>query len=379
MEKAAAERGPKWKSENVRGHSFDYLDMDDFYDPSCMTRISYLFIYVIVIKSFLVYVADAYSAVSLLVIGHQSSTYNIDPVIPTHISKWIFLACIIMSFLLLVWDVYKSKKIIRSRDIALAFTSVIANRYYSLRDYRYHSLFVRINKSRKRIDSYAFFVFFTLKGWKRLLLAEAPRQIINIVTLQALVPNWIQIDSGNISLDNSALGRGWVQQLLTISMAFSVLVFAISFFLVAIASFMYIPLLCHIQGNLKEYVCHKVDKRIEDLLQKHVRRRQMGLTVRQKKRPAKRTKTMAGMKPTLPKVDLEEEPVNTPFLSHPYQPAAYYDDNASDYVSLTSNAQPFGYSSPNLGHAPPPMHGSPYQYHPGRPTPPPHSYYHQGY
>ena len=71
MEKAA-ERGPKWKSENVRGHSFDYLDMDDFYDPSCMTRVSYLFIYVIVIKSFLVYVADAYSA------GKHGCRYQID-------------------------------------------------------------------------------------------------------------------------------------------------------------------------------------------------------------------------------------------------------------------------------------------------------------
>ncbi|ORX53616.1 hypothetical protein DM01DRAFT_1322594 [Hesseltinella vesiculosa] len=378
---SSMEKGPKWKNESVRGHSFDYLDMDDFYDPSCMTRLSYLFIYVIVIKSILVYVADAYSAVSLLVLGH-SSTSTIDPVIPTHISKWIFLGCVIVSFLLLIWDMYKSKKIIRSRDIALVFTSVQANRYYSMKDYRYHSLFTRINKSRKRIDSYAFFIFFTLKGWKRLMLAEAPRQIINIVTLQALVPNWIQIDKGGVSLDNTALGHSWVQQLMTISMAFSVLVFAISFFLVAIAGCMYVPLLCHIRGNLKEYVCHKVDKRIEDLLQKHIHRRQMGLTVRHKKRPVKRAGTMAGLKPTLPNIDVEDEPANTPFLSHAYRHGGgYYDDQHSDYISLTSHAQPLGYATPPMRHATPP-NGSPYQHytrHPAPPPPPPQHYYHQGY
>jgi hypothetical protein len=99
-----------------------------------------------------------------------------------------------------------------------------------------------------------------LLGWKRLLLAEAPRQIINIVTLQALVPKWIQIKNG-VYFTNEALGKDIVQQIMTGTMAFSVLIFAISFILVCIAAIIYIPLLCHIQGNLKEYCCHKVDKR----------------------------------------------------------------------------------------------------------------------
>lgn len=28
-----------------------------------------------------------------------------------------------------------------------------------------------------------------------------------------------------------------------------------------IAAIIYVPLLCHIKGNLKEYVCHKIDKK----------------------------------------------------------------------------------------------------------------------
>lgn len=46
----------------VRDHSFDYVDLDEFYDPSCTCRLGYLLIYVLVIKSFLVYVADFWSA-----------------------------------------------------------------------------------------------------------------------------------------------------------------------------------------------------------------------------------------------------------------------------------------------------------------------------
>lgn len=180
--------------------------------------------------------------------------------IPPEVSRWIFLGAITISFILLFWDIRKARVIIESRDISYAFTSVIANRWYSAKDYRYFCLFQKINNSRKRIDSIAFFVFFTLKGWKRLLLAEAPRQVINIVSLYTMIPNWIQIRHG-LKIEKDALGTTIMQKMMTGTMAFSVIVFAISFVLVCIAAIIYIPLLCHIQGNLKEYCCHKVDKR----------------------------------------------------------------------------------------------------------------------
>jgi hypothetical protein len=205
--------------------------------------------------------------VSLLVIGQTTVT----PAIPTEISKWIFFACIMVSFLLLIWDAFKARRILATRDISLAFTNVMTNRYLSMKDYRYFCLFRAINaNSRKGIENYAFFIFFQLKGWKRLLLAEAPRQVINVVTLEALVPEWLKIRDGYVSFDNSVLGENWMQRILTGTMAFSVLMFAISFILVCIAAVLYIPLLCHIRGNLKEYCCHKIDKRISALLRKQV-------------------------------------------------------------------------------------------------------------
>jgi hypothetical protein len=72
---------------------------------------------------------------------------------------------------------------------------------------------------------------------------------------------WIQLRNGTLQVNNDALGKTLIQQIMTGTMAFSVLMFAFSFIMVCAATLVYIPLLCHIQGNLKEYCCHKVDKR----------------------------------------------------------------------------------------------------------------------
>ncbi|KAI9489215.1 hypothetical protein BDB00DRAFT_632482 [Zychaea mexicana] len=261
--------GPKWKREIVRDHKFDYVDLDEFYDRSCFARLGYLWVYIMILKSTAVYLADLWTAISLLALDNQMYA---EPVIPTETSKWIFLASIIVSYLLLFWDMVKTRKIIRSRNISFAFTSIIASRYYSIRKgYKYYCLFRKIDK---QLDPIPFFVFFTLKGWKRLFLTESPRQVINIVTLVALVPKWIQIEKGGqVLLDNEALGKDLVQKIMTGTMAFSVVIFGISFLLVCLAFIMYVPLLCHIQGNLKEYCCHKVDKRIAELLRRQARKR----------------------------------------------------------------------------------------------------------
>lgn len=102
-------------------------------------------------------------------------------------------------------------------------------------------------------------LFGYLTGWKRLLLADGPRQSINALTLYAFYltkkdkgPWW---DLGKYFAGNDLVTTG-----LTISTAFTVLVFAGSCLLLIVAGVCYIPLLCHIQGNLKEYCCHKVDK-----------------------------------------------------------------------------------------------------------------------
>jgi hypothetical protein len=88
-------------------------------------------------------------------------------------------------------------------------------------------------------------------GWKRVLLADGPRQTINALTLYAIYlarkdrPGaWYEVPkyfNGN-SLSTSAL---------TVTTFFTVVVFAGSLLLLIVAGIAYVPLLCYIRGNLK--------------------------------------------------------------------------------------------------------------------------------
>lgn len=272
--------GPKWKRENVPDHKFDFIDTREFTDNGFMMRMKYLWLYIIVLKSFLVYVSDIFSAITMLTtknwsneIFKECATIDGCVFIPFNIGKWIFFGCIIFSFLLLAYESRKAKKIIASRDISFAFTNVMANNYYSLRSYDHFCFFDHISNSTRLSDDFAFFVFFTFKSWKRLLLADGPRQTINGLTLYAvwLVKSndpapWYDISKyfkGN-SLSTSAL---------TVTSFFTVAVFAGSLLLLIIAGICYVPLLLHIRGNLKEYCCHKVDKRIGAIIKRKKKER----------------------------------------------------------------------------------------------------------
>ncbi|KAL1917605.1 uncharacterized protein VTP21DRAFT_3998 [Calcarisporiella thermophila] len=306
--------GSKWKREEIQDHKFDYVDIDEFHEPHCGKKVKYMFVFLVIIKCILVYCADLWTAVTLLVYNK----FSVNPSIPFEISKWIYVGCIILSFLLLLLDIRKAKAIIESRDIAYAFTSIIAYRYYALRSYPHYCFFTQINNQRKRVDEIAFYVFFTLKGWKRLMLAEGPRQIISAVTLWSIIKaNIYQRKHSLLSWDT--LGESMVQRLSVATMAFTLIVWLVSMVSVLLAFFLYIPLLFHIRGNLKEYCCHKIDKRIAELLRKKSRKR---IEREQRMREAEMSGSQNGDKkggiyvlekqPTLPNIDLYDEELQRP-------------------------------------------------------------------
>ncbi|KAJ3837866.1 hypothetical protein F5878DRAFT_584345 [Lentinula raphanica] len=270
--------GPKWKREIVPDHKFDFVDTREFTDNGFIMRVKYLWLYIIVLKSFLVYVSDIFTAITMLTTTSWSNEIfnNCQQFgcvsIPYNTGKWLFVGCIIFSFLLLAYETRKSKKIIASRDISYAFTNVMAQHYYSLRSYDHFCFFDHISNSTKLSDDFAFFVFFTFKSWKRVLLADGPRQTINGLTLYAIYlahkdeGHWYDVSKyfeGN-SLSTSAL---------TVTTFFTVVVFAGSLLLLIVAGICYIPLLAHIRGNLKEYCCHKVDKRIDTVIKRRMKQR----------------------------------------------------------------------------------------------------------
>src|SRR5258705_8761772 len=125
----------------------------------------YLWLYLVVLKSFLVYVSDIFSAVTMLTtknwsneIFKQCQDIRGCVFIPFTIGKWLFVSCILVSFLLashlcsvfgnirslsiiqLAYESRKAKKIIQCRDISSAFTNVLAHDYYSLSEFIHNPL-----------------------------------------------------------------------------------------------------------------------------------------------------------------------------------------------------------------------------------------------
>jgi len=150
-------------------------------------------------------------------------------------------------------------------------------------------------------------------------------------------------------------------------MVFTTLIFIGSLLLLVVAGILYVPLLCYIRGNLKEYVCHKVDKRIADLLKKKARERvkkQADLAKKEAAGDFSHIKNKKGglpvaavVQPTLPSVMLDDDDI----LNKPKQDiyGQHHDDgywgtseNKSDYASSNYT----GYTQ-EYGHEYPPMPG----------------------
>ncbi|KZW04457.1 hypothetical protein EXIGLDRAFT_600125 [Exidia glandulosa HHB12029] len=272
--------GPKWKREVIPDHKFDFVDVRDFHTKSIGVRLRYFWLYILIIKSFLVYLSDIFTAITMLS-SNQWSNQIFDSCPPTEengcvfipfeTAKYLFLSCIGFSLLLLAYEARKSKKILASRDISYAFTNVMANNYYSLRSYDHFCFFCHINDSTKTLDNFAFFVFFTFKEWKRLLLADGPRQAINGLTLYSI---YLSKEKDGPWDKFSKYSDNYVTTLLLISTLFTVIIFAGSLLILIVAAVCYIPLLCYIRGNLKEFCCHKVDKRISEIVKKKAKQRQ---------------------------------------------------------------------------------------------------------
>ncbi|PWN54090.1 hypothetical protein IE53DRAFT_38954 [Violaceomyces palustris] len=307
-----------WKREEVADHKFDFIDVRDYHTNGVLTRFRYAILFALVVKSIAVYIADIYTAVTLLAFGHFSGNIydrvQNDPEnkfrVPINYGKWIFFGCIIFSFLLLAYEAHKSRAIVRSRDISYAYTNVMANNYYSLRSYDHFCFFSQINNSKKKKDEFAFFIFFTFKGWKRLLVADGPRQVINGFTLYGLGA-WAKWSTN----PNDYYQGNIFTAIMILTMLFTVVVFAASIILLIIASVMYIPLLCYIKGNLKEYCCHKIDKRISELVKRKKKKRLAKQALIARKEAAGDFSHLKNKKgeivgqaipqPTLPKVDVD--------------------------------------------------------------------------
>ncbi|KAF9297401.1 hypothetical protein BGZ88_010234 [Linnemannia elongata] len=341
--------GAHWKREKVQDHKFDFINVDDFIDNSCWRQFRYMLVFLVIIRGILVYCSDIFTAVNLWTNTNPNSfTKPRDGQLDLGIGgiklsmivyKYLFTGCIVLGLLLLALDIRRASGIIASRDISYAFTSQIAARYYTVRSYPHYCFFAEIDNSKKFVDNVAFFVFFTFRNWKRLLLADAPRQLINMTMLYQAFKD---------HLDNTFfqwgdyIGHDPLKQIALGAMMFTVTVFIFNMLSFIAAVCMYIPLVSHIQGNLKEYCCYKIDKRIEELIKKNTKNRANAAA---KSKGGKDIAMEYMGKPTLPQVDIMD-PAPSPAAPPPRNPynKGGYGHQQQDYGY---NTQPSGGYNPS--------------------------------
>ncbi|KAG0326030.1 hypothetical protein BGZ99_010251 [Dissophora globulifera] len=299
-----------WRRQKVQDHKFDFIDVEDYVDNSPWRNFKYSLVFAIVIKGILIYCADLWTAVNLLVAGNWNTNLAVEGgqiqyggiSISFEIYKWIFAVCIILSFILLAWDMKKAYYIIQSRDISYAFTSMIAYRYYAIKSYAHFCLFEKIHNSKKTMDEVAFFCFFTFRGWKRLMFADGPRQVINGIILITVITKNSPNNNVNLAFWNYNFP---IMTRVTMGlMTFTLTLWVISVLLMLVAVCLYIPLVIEIKGNLKEFCCHKIDKRIDEIVKKKAKERSAEAAKNQKNGKGGDTPLQ---KPTLPNIGLFDE------------------------------------------------------------------------
>ncbi|KAF9204505.1 hypothetical protein BGZ49_005220 [Haplosporangium sp. Z 27] len=162
--------------------------------------------------------------------------------------------------------------------------------------------------------------------WKRLILADAPRQVINATILyQTFRGHAFNLEKdGVFDWDSVVTGvdgdRLLLKKISLGAMIFTVFMFAISMIQLIIVSIVYIPLVSYIQGNLKEYCCHKIDKRIGELIRKKSKTR----AADEAWKNGKETALVNVKQPTLPQLDILEASVDTLRTVYVQIPKAQY-------------------------------------------------------
>lgn len=196
---------------------FDFIDVDQFHSRTCGSRASFAWLWTTFIIAIAVYVADVYTLVALLasnrwagqILQTQATESDAESqkhilLVPFRVGSAFLSLDLLPQLILFRVDRSASGSSLRASSClscwrcgtlakpapsSKAATSRMRSRtswrtsesgfrcalhcgcadsrlcsWYALRSYNHHCFFSQINKSKKRKDSLAFFVFFTFKG-----------------------------------------------------------------------------------------------------------------------------------------------------------------------------------------------------------------------
>ncbi|CAK9442064.1 uncharacterized protein LODBEIA_P58370 [Lodderomyces beijingensis] len=254
---------------NLNGSTFDVVKVNDFKNYECATLWWYFYMWILIFLSMMMLAADIYSCLNILVFkkwgtgDYQPYAYSI--------AKWIFTGCIIFQFVLLIYHWIWALHIYRTKNIALVYLNSICKKLYSIKSYPYFCLLMGIDEG-KFFDSCCFLTYYELDNAAQVLIADTPRQVINILTLRYYATGG---ELNNDILNNiKTIGQTNVQLSVVLSlMCLSFIIFAIFFCKFVFGMIMYAPLKWCLRkekyNSFKPYCCSLVNKSVSRAVRLH--------------------------------------------------------------------------------------------------------------
>lgn len=261
--------------------------LSDFRPSGALTYISYGWLWFLAFVAVAVYGSDTFTAVNLLAYDKWSS--QIQPSIPLEYSRWIFAVCIIISWVLCAFEWIRALRVIRRDAVAESYMDPLAVVLQSMRPHGWKRflVFAELTKSKKGLDYIALFVYFQLKGSLRIIVAEAPRQVVNAVTLYSVLQADLLPTGDNAATDGrSDFEQFWVnlgalassnreQAVVLFTMLFTLCIWVVSALSLITAVVLYLVFLWHHipqrDGRLSIYCRRKIDRRLTKVVSAKVK------------------------------------------------------------------------------------------------------------
>ena len=259
------------KKYELNTSTFDVVRVDDFYNHSCSTVSWYFYMWILVFLAFILLAVDIYSCLNILVF-HKWATDDYKPYAYS-IAKWIFTGCIIFEFVLLIYCWIWAIHIYRTKNIAMVYLNSICKKLYSIKSYSCFCLMNSIDEG-KFFDQCCFNTYYEIQNAPQILIADTPRQVINILTLRYYATGG---DLNNDILSNiRTIAKTNLRLSIILSfMCLSFFIYAIFFFKFLFGMLLYIPLKVSLKNEgyngFKSYCTFLVNKSVADAVNKHHR------------------------------------------------------------------------------------------------------------
>lgn len=254
---------------NLDDSTFDLININKFHNTKASTVFSFLYIWILMLLSCILLGVDIYTCLNILVF-HKWSNDDYKPYAYS-VAKWIFTGCIIFQFLLLIYHWIWAIHTFRTKNIALTYVNWIARLLYTIRSYNYHCLFHQIEQD-NFFDWACFLSYSELDNALQILVADTPRQVINILTLRYYATDGDLLNDILRNIKKIATSNLRLSIILSF-MCLSFAIWCIFFFKFLLGMILYIPIIVKLrnrgQKSLKKYCCDVVNENVRILVLKN--------------------------------------------------------------------------------------------------------------